>query len=71
MMATDKQRLDWLCQNVVEVRSPFPLGGSKHILYATPPGDDDAGDPSDLRQRIDAALTAAQSASGDSYADKA
>lgn len=55
-MATDKQRLDWLCQHVVEVRSPFPLGGSEHRFYAVPPSDDDAGDPSNLRELIDRAL---------------
>lgn len=49
---TDTERLDWLEQQIVEVRKPRRYG-SQAMFFATP---DLEGDPSDLRDQIDAVM---------------
>ena len=50
----DSARMDWLEQKVVQIRFPMRYG-SLEGWYSTP---DEEGNPSDLRNRIDAALEA-------------
>lgn len=55
----DKRRLDWLETMVVNVRVDLPYGS--HDLFWASPEEQDAGPsgPSDIRARIDAAMSAA------------
>jgi hypothetical protein len=54
----DKQRMDWLCERVINVRDPLPHG-SRDMFWASPTDDDGRHEPSDLRAKIDAASLAA------------
>ncbi|KVV07352.1 hypothetical protein WK77_16315 [Burkholderia ubonensis] len=40
---------------VVNVRDPYPLGGSRDLFWASPHEDDSGFEPSDLRVKVDAA----------------
>lgn len=51
----DTARLDWLETMHVEVRVPL-VHGSLGLFHASPPDGEDSGEPSDLRERIDAAI---------------
>ena len=61
--ATDTQRIDWLCEHVVNVRLPLPYG-SRDMFWASPIDDDSGHTPSDLRAKIDAASAGGQHANG-------
>ncbi|WP_322068963.1 hypothetical protein [Paraburkholderia bannensis] len=50
----DRERMDWLSSQVVNVRVPLPYG-SRDLFWASPTDDDAGHTPSDIRARIDAA----------------
>lgn len=52
----DAARLDWLCMHVVNVRDAAPHGGSTSLFWSSPEDLDGDEGPSDLRERIDAAI---------------
>lgn len=57
VLEVDKARLDWLEMQVVNVRDLLPYG-SRDLFWATPEGGwEDEVTASDLRKKIDAALT--------------
>lgn len=51
---TDKERLDWLSSQTVNVRVPLPHG-SRDLFWASPTDDDGGHTPSDIRAQIDRA----------------
>lgn len=51
---TDTERLDWLCEHVVNVRLPL-VYGSRDMFWASPTDDDTGHEASDLRAKIDEA----------------
>lgn len=51
---TDRDRMDWLSTQAVNVRRPL-LYGSEDMFWASPTEDDSGFTPSDLRAKIDAA----------------
>lgn len=51
----DSERMDWLCERVINVRDPLPYG-SRDMFWASPTDDDGGHEPSDLRAKIDAAI---------------
>ncbi|WP_175837084.1 hypothetical protein [Burkholderia anthina] len=53
---TDQQRMHWLCTQAVNVRKPL-LYGTEDMFWASPIEDDSGFTPSDLRAKIDAAMT--------------
>jgi hypothetical protein len=50
----DSDRMDWLCERVINVRDPLPYG-SRDMFWASPTDDDGGHEPSNLRAQIDAA----------------
>jgi len=50
----DRERMDWLCSQTVNVRVPLPYG-SRDLFWVSPTEDDSGFTPSDLRAHIDAA----------------
>lgn len=55
----DKNRMDWLCSHVVEVRQPL-LHGSHAMFYAKCDSDDCEEYHSMLREQVDAAIRAGE-----------
>jgi hypothetical protein len=51
----DSERMDWLCERVINVRDPLPYG-SRDMFWSSPTDDDGGHEPSNLRAQIDAAI---------------
>lgn len=62
--AEDARRMDWLEQNRVEVRTPLRYG-SRFSFICAPLNDEVEQIPSDIRERIDAAMNQRTEGEGD------